>query len=69
MSWAIRSVVVAFVVLCCADAHAQRHTVTVVSDVDYVADAEYADGKDRLDLYIPDGVRMPRSSFRCTAAC
>jgi acetyl esterase/lipase len=57
MSWAIRTVVVAFVVLSCTDAHAQRHAVTVVSDVDYVADAEYADGKDRLDLYIPNGVR------------
>lgn len=39
------------------DAHAQSHKVTVVGDVDYVADVEYPDGKDRLDLYIPDGVR------------
>ena len=33
--------------------------VRVVKDVDYVDGAEYADGKDRLDLYLPEG----RQSF------
>jgi acetyl esterase/lipase len=31
--------------------------VRVVADVDYVASAEYADKKDRLDIYVPDGAR------------
>ena len=34
---------------------AQSHRVTVVKNVDYVADVDYPDGKDRLDLYIPEG--------------
>ena len=38
-------------------AAAQSHTVGVVRDVDYVANADYSDGKDRLDIYIPDGAR------------
>ena len=29
--------------------------VRVEKDVDYVAGADYADGKDRLDLYLPEG--------------
>jgi len=40
-----------------ADAAAQSHTVTVVRDLDYVPRAEYAGGKDRLDLYIPEGAK------------
>jgi acetyl esterase/lipase len=32
--------------------------VRVVADVDYVASAEYADKKDRLDIYVPDGARQ-----------
>ncbi len=32
-------------------------SVRVVRDVDYVANADYPDGKDRLDIYIPDGAR------------
>jgi acetyl esterase/lipase len=31
----------------------QAMTVRVVPDIDYVAAAEYADSKDRLDLYLP----------------
>ena len=27
--------------------------VRVIADVDYVADADYADNKDKLDLYLP----------------
>jgi acetyl esterase/lipase len=34
-----------------------RTSLKVVRDVDYVADADYADGKDRLDIYLPDGAR------------
>ena len=45
------------VFLCATPAQAQSHQVTLVKNVDYVADAEYADGKDRLDLYIPEGVK------------
>lgn len=30
-------------------------TVRVVKDIDYVEGADYADGKDRLDLYLPEG--------------
>jgi acetyl esterase/lipase len=42
--------------LCATAVEAQSHKVTVVRDVDYVAHVEYPDGKDRLDLYIPQGV-------------
>jgi acetyl esterase/lipase len=45
------------VLLCATAAAAQSHTVTVVKDLDYVAASEYPEGKDRLDLYIPQGVR------------
>lgn len=31
--------------------------VRVTRDIDYVPTAEYADGKDRLDLYVPDGAK------------
>src|SRR5262245_21978980 len=44
-------------VLVAVQAAAQSHTVAVVRDVDYVANADYADGKDRLDIYVPDGAR------------
>ena len=44
-------------VLAALPAAAQSHTVTVVRDVDYVANADYPDGKDRLDIYVPDGAR------------
>jgi acetyl esterase/lipase len=42
--------------LCAAAVDAQSSKVTVVKDLDYIANADYADGKDRLDLYIPQGV-------------
>lgn len=35
---------------------AQSHQVTVIRSLDYVANVDYPDGKDRLDLYIPEGV-------------
>jgi acetyl esterase/lipase len=38
-------------------AAAQSHTFTLVRDIDYVPHTEYRDGKDRLDLYIPQGVK------------
>jgi acetyl esterase/lipase len=44
------------VFLCAVPATAQSHRVTVVKDLDYVPDVEYADGKDRLDLYIPQSI-------------
>jgi acetyl esterase/lipase len=44
-------------VLAVLPAAAQSHKVTVVRDVDYVANTDYPDGKDRLDIYIPDGAR------------
>ena len=34
-----------------------RTSLRIVRDVDYVANADYADGKDRLDIYVPDGAR------------
>jgi acetyl esterase/lipase len=52
-----RIVAAAGILLCAAAAHAQSHKVTVVRGLDYVAGAEYPDGKDRLDLYIPEGVK------------
>jgi acetyl esterase/lipase len=36
---------------------AQAPRVTVVRDLDYVATVEYPDGKDRLDVYVPQGAR------------
>lgn len=38
-------------------AAAQSHTFTVVRDIDYVPHADYPGGKDRLDLYIPQGAK------------
>jgi acetyl esterase/lipase len=43
------------IVLCATAAEAQSRAVTVIRNVDYVADVDYPDGKDRLDLYIPAG--------------
>ncbi|HZM95641.1 MAG TPA: alpha/beta hydrolase, partial [Vicinamibacterales bacterium] len=34
---------------------AQTHTVRVVRDVPYLQNAGYADDKDKLDLYLPEG--------------
>lgn len=34
-----------------------RAQVTIVKDVDYIAGTDYADGKDRLDIYAPDGAK------------
>src|SRR5215510_15780971 len=34
-----------------------RSSLKIVRDVDYVANADYADGKDRRDIYVPDGAR------------
>ena len=56
MQWMSRCVAVLAVVLWAHPATAQSHKVTVVRDLDYVANAEYPGGKDRLDLYIPQGV-------------
>src|SRR5262245_40410989 len=56
MSRTARSLVGALVVLLCAGLQAQSHKVTELRNVDYVAEADYRDGKDRLDLYIPAGM-------------
>src|ERR671924_444443 len=44
-------------VLVAVPAAAQSHRVTVIRDLDYVANADYPGGKDRLDIYVPDGAR------------
>jgi acetyl esterase/lipase len=50
-----------FVVLCCAAsarlAGAETYAVRVVRDISYLPGANYADGKDTLDLYLPEGRR------------
>jgi acetyl esterase/lipase len=56
MVWTKTLASCAFGIVLCTSAGAQPSRVTVVRDVDYVPTAEYADGKDRLDLYIPAGV-------------
>jgi acetyl esterase/lipase len=49
----------ALVILCgtatATTAFAQTHTVRVVRDVSYVQGMRYADDKDKLDLYLPEG--------------
>ena len=42
--------------LCAMPVEGQTPKVTVVKNLDYMANVEYPDGKDRLDLYIPQGV-------------
>jgi acetyl esterase/lipase len=51
--------VIAGLILCltATAAVAQSHTFTVVRDVDYVPQTEYPGGKDRLDVYIPQGAK------------
>lgn len=57
MRWTTRYAFGALAIcLCAVTVEAQSHQVAMVNDVDYVADVEYPDGKDRLDLYIPQGV-------------
>lgn len=48
-------VLAALGVLGSSPAAAQSSAVTVVRDIDYVAQADYPDGKDRLDVYSPRG--------------
>jgi len=43
--------------LCATAAAAQTSNYTVVRDIDYVPQAEYSGGKDRLDVYIPQGAK------------
>lgn len=43
--------------LCAVSATAQSPGVAVLADIDYVAGADYPDGKDRLDVYVPQGAR------------
>jgi acetyl esterase/lipase len=52
---------IVLVALCCAAgatiAGADTYAVRVVRDVPYLEGANYADGKDKLDLYLPEGRR------------
>ena len=58
MRWMNRPAAAALLlVLSSLPAAAQSQSVTVVRDLDYVAGTEYPDGKDRLDLYVPQGAR------------
>ncbi|HYR88756.1 MAG TPA: alpha/beta hydrolase [Terriglobia bacterium] len=58
MQWTNRSLFgVVAIFVCAISVEAQSHQVSVVKNVDYVANLDYPDGKDRLDLYIPLGVR------------
>jgi acetyl esterase/lipase len=50
-------------VLAALPAAAQSHTVTVVRDVDYVTNADYPDGKDRLDICVPNDARNAQVIF------
>jgi acetyl esterase/lipase len=49
--------VVLWCLISAAVAHAQTYTVRVIRDVPYLQGTNYADGKDKLDLYLPDGRR------------
>jgi acetyl esterase/lipase len=42
-------------VACVISVEAQSRQLTVIKDIDYIANRDYPDGKDRLDLYIPKG--------------
>ena len=58
MRWMNRPAAAALLlVVSSVPAAAQSQSVTVVRDLDYVAGTEYPDGKDRLDLYVPQGAR------------
>lgn len=46
-----------FVLITATNAAAQNHAVRVVRDVPYLSGANYADDKDKLDLYLPEGRR------------
>ena len=57
MQWVNRSLFGALVAFVCATSvDAQSRQVSVIKNVDYAANLDYPDGKDRLDLYIPKGV-------------
>ena len=56
MHWTRWFVIALSSILACAlPAGAQSYQVAVVRDLDYVPGVEYPEGKDRLDLYIPQG--------------
>jgi acetyl esterase/lipase len=56
MQWVNRSAIGALAAVSSVlPLQAQPRQVAVVSDVDYVAEVDYPDGKDRLDLYVPQG--------------
>ena len=53
----VRLVLVASCIVVATAAHAETYRVRVVRDVPYLQGANYADGKDKLDLYLPEGRR------------
>src|SRR6186997_2998119 len=54
MKTALIAALIGFVVTTAADA-ADKQAVRVVRDVAYLQGAGYADNKDKLDLYLPEG--------------
>jgi arylformamidase len=48
---------IAALIVMVAPALSAAQAVRVTRDIDYVPSAEYADGKDRLDLYAPEGAK------------
>jgi acetyl esterase/lipase len=52
---AVRSLMVAVIVTTATTVAAQTYTVRVLRDVPYLQGANYAENKDKLDLYLPEG--------------
>ena len=50
-----------------ASAGAETYTVRVIRDLPYLQGANYADDKDKLDLYLPEGRDKAPVSSRTTA--
>lgn len=57
MRWTLDCACLVLAVCCAVPAAAQSQMFTIVRDIDYVPHADYPGGKDRLDLYIPQGAK------------
>src|SRR5678816_599380 len=55
LNWMVVGVL--YIAATAASARAESYSVRVVRDVSYLQGARYADDKDKLDLYLPDGRR------------
>jgi acetyl esterase/lipase len=53
----MRTVAIVFCLTLVLLPDAARAQVKIVKDVDYIPGTDYADGKDRLDIYAPDGAK------------